>query len=103
MLQSLKNIYYLGIKEIRGLLKDWLMLVLIIYSFSYAIAVASKAQPEALTNATIAIVDDDQSQLTKRLADAFIPPMFIPDWQNGTPHSIQRAACLRRCSGVRHS
>ena len=78
MLQSLKNIYYLGIKEIRGLLKDWLMLVLIIYSFSYAIVVASKAQPDSLNRATIAIVDDDQSQLTKRLADAFIPPMFIP-------------------------
>ena len=78
MLQSLKNIYYLGIKEIRGLLKDWLMLILIIYSFSYAIVVASKAQPDSLNKATIAIVDDDQSQLTKRLADAFIPPMFIP-------------------------
>ena len=71
MLQSLKNIYYLGIKEIRGLLKDWLMLVLIIYSFSYAIVVASKSQPDSLNNATIAIVDDDKSQLTKRLADAF--------------------------------
>ena len=78
MLQSLKNIYYLGIKEIRGLLKDWLMLVLIIYSFSYAIVVASKSQPDSLNNATIAIVDDDKSQLTKRLADAFIPPMFMP-------------------------
>ena len=78
MLQSLKNIYYLGIKEIRGLLKDWLMLGLIIYSFSYAIVVASKSQPDSLNNATIAIVDDDQSQLTKRLADAFIPPMFMP-------------------------
>ncbi|MBO4646937.1 MAG: ABC transporter permease, partial [Lentisphaeria bacterium] len=52
------------------------MLVLIIYSFSYAIVVASKSQPDSLNNATIAIVDDDQSQLTKRLADAFIPPMF---------------------------
>ena len=78
MLQSLKNIYHLGIKEIRGLLKDWLMLALIIYSFTYAIVVASKSQPDSLNKATIAIVDDDQSQLTKRLADAFIPPMFLP-------------------------
>ena len=78
MLQSLKNIYHLGIKEIRGLLKDWLMLALIIYSFTYAIVVASKSQPDSLNKATIAIVDDDKSQLTKRLADAFIPPMFLP-------------------------
>ena len=78
MLQSIKNIYHLGIKEIRGLFRDWLMLALIVYSFTYAIVVASRAQPDSLNKAAIAIVDDDQSQLTKRLADAFIPPMFLP-------------------------
>ena len=78
MMQSLKNIYHLGIKEIRGLFRDWLMLALIVYSFTYAIVVASKSQPDSLNNATISIVDDDQSQLTKRLADAFLPPMFLP-------------------------
>ena len=78
MLQSLKNIYHLGIKEIRGLFRDWLMIALIVYSFTYAIVVASRAQPDSLNKAAIAIVDDDQSQLTKRLADAFIPPMFMP-------------------------
>ena len=78
MLQSLKNIYHLGVKEIRGLFRDWLMIGLIVYSFTYAIVVASRAQPDSLNKAAIAIVDDDQSQLTKRLADAFIPPMFMP-------------------------
>ncbi|MBQ9335829.1 MAG: ABC transporter permease [Lentisphaeria bacterium] len=78
MLQSLKNIFHLGVKEIRSLLKDWLMMALIIYSFTYGIVVASKAQPDSLNNATIVIVDDDQSQLTKRLADSFLPPMFLP-------------------------
>ena len=78
MLQSLKNIYYLGVKEIRGLFRDWLMVGLIVYSFTFAIVVASRAQPDSLNKASIAIVDDDQSQLTKRLADAFIPPMFLP-------------------------
>ena len=78
MLQSLKNIFHLGVKEIRSLLKDWLMLVLIVYSFTYGIVVASKAQPDSLNKASIAIVDDDRSQLTKRLADAFLPPMFLP-------------------------
>jgi len=78
MLQSMKNIYHLGIKEIRGLFRDWLMLALIVYSFTYAIVVASKAQPDSLNKASIAIVDEDRSQLTQRLADAFIPPMFLP-------------------------
>ncbi len=78
MFQSVKNIYHLGIKEIRGLFRDWLMIALIVYSFTYAIVVASRAQPDSLNKAAIAIVDDDRSQLTKRLADAFIPPMFLP-------------------------
>lgn len=78
MLQSLKNIYRLGVKEIIGLFRDVLLLVLILYSFTVAIVVASKAQPDSLNHATIAIVDDDQSQLTNRLADAFMPPMFLP-------------------------
>ena len=78
MLQSLKNIYRLGIKEIMGLCRDWLMLVLIIYSFTVAIVVSSKAQPDSLNKATIAIVDNDHSQLTHRISDAFMPPMFLP-------------------------
>lgn len=78
MMQALKNIYFLGVKEIRGLLKDWLMVVLILYSFSFSIIVASKSKPDSLSNASIAVVDDDRSQLTTRLTDAFIPPMFIP-------------------------
>ena len=77
MLQSLKNIYRLGVKEIIGLSRDWLMIVLILYSFTVAIVIASKAQPDSLNKATIAIVDDDQSQLTRRITDAFLPPMFL--------------------------
>ena len=87
MLQLLKNIYRLGIKEIIGLCRDWLMLVLIIYSFTVAVVVASKAQPDSLNKATIAIVDDDQSQLTHRLRDAFMAPMFLPAKQI-TQHEI---------------
>jgi ABC-2 type transport system permease protein len=78
MLQSIKNIYRLGIKEILGLSRDWLLIGLIVYSFTAAVIVSSKSQPDSLNKATIAIVDQDQSQLTGRLADAFLPPMFIP-------------------------
>ena len=81
MLQSLKNIYRLGIKEIISLCRDWLMLVLILYSFTVAIVVASRAQPDSLNKAAIAIVDEDRSQLTRRLTDAFLPPMFLPPKQ----------------------
>ena len=73
---TLKNIFYLGLKELQGLFRDHLMVGLIIYSFSLGVYVAYQATPDSLTHAAIAIVDEDNSQLSKRLADAFYPPMF---------------------------
>ena len=78
MWQTVKNIYDLGIKELRGLLCDWLMVLLIIYSFTMAIYVTANAYPDSLTNAAVAIVDEDNSQLTKRITDALMPPYFAP-------------------------
>lgn len=77
MKQMLKNIYHLGIKEIRGLFRDHMLLALIIYSFSLGVYVSGKAMPDSITNAAIAVVDEDHSQLSERITDAFMPPMFI--------------------------
>ena len=85
MLQTIKNIYQLGIKEILGLSRDWLMIILIVYSFSFAVVTSSKSQPDSLNRATIAVVDEDRSQLSRALADAFMPPMFIPAKQITRP------------------
>ena len=57
--QSLRNIFQLGVKELFGLWRDPMMLLLIAYSFSMGIYVGAKAQPDSLTNAAIAIVDED--------------------------------------------
>lgn len=78
MKQKLKNIYRLGIKELRGLLRDPLMLGLIVYAFTLGIYVASTARPDSISNAAIAVVDEDVSQLSRRISDAFFPPMFLP-------------------------
>ena len=75
--QSLRNIFQLGVKELFGLWRDPMMLLLIAYSFSMGIYVGAKAQPDSLTNATIAIVDEDHSALSQRITDAFLPPMFL--------------------------
>ncbi len=76
MRQKLKNIFQLGVKELIGLVRDPLMLGLIVYAFSFGVYVAATAKPDAIENAAIAIVDEDNSQLSRRIADAFIPPMF---------------------------
>jgi ABC-2 type transport system permease protein len=74
----LTNIYFLMIKELRGLRSDPIMLGLVAYSFSIAIyAVATGASTEA-TNLSVAIVDEDHSDLSRRIADGLTPPTFQP-------------------------
>ena len=83
MRQKIRNIIQLGIKEMRGLLRDPLMLGLIVYSFTMSVYVSAKSNPDAISNAAIAIVDEDKSQLSQRIADAFLPPLFAkPDYLN---------------------
>ncbi|MBD1552446.1 ABC transporter permease [Pseudomonas typographi] len=75
-MQSLKNIYRLGIKELWSLVRDPTMLVLIIYTFTVSVYTAATAQPDVLHMAPIAIVDEDHSPLSGRIASAFFPPQF---------------------------
>jgi ABC-2 type transport system permease protein len=74
----LANVYRLMIKELRGIRSDPIMLVLVAYSFSIAVyAVATGASTEA-TNLSVAIVDEDRSDLSRRIADGLTPPTFQP-------------------------
>jgi len=72
----LANIYRLGVKELWSLWRDPVMLVLIIYTFTISVYTAATAMPENLHNAPIAIVDEDNSPLSARIASAFYPPQF---------------------------
>ena len=77
---SLANVYRLGIKELWSLMRDSVMLILIGYTFTFAIYVSATATPDTLHNAPIAIVDEDSSPLSIRIASAFHPPQFrYPD------------------------
>lgn len=76
MMQHLKHIYLLGVKELWGLYRDWILLVLILYSLTVSVYTAATALPDSLHNATIAIVDEDDSPLSRRISSAFYPPMF---------------------------
>ncbi|QQD23117.1 ABC transporter permease subunit [Venatoribacter cucullus] len=78
MWQTLSNIYRLGIKELWSLWRDPAMLLLVIYTFTGSLYVAATAAPETLHKATIAVVDEDRSQLSARLIGALYPPQFMP-------------------------
>ncbi len=79
------NIFHLGVKELRSLLRDPVMLFLIFFAFTFAIYTGATALPETLHKAPIAFVDEDRSPLSARIVDAFYPPYFMP------PKMITRA------------
>jgi ABC-2 type transport system permease protein len=74
----LANIFHLGVKELRSLVRDPIMLVLIVYAFTLSIYAMATAMPEGLNKAPIAIVDEDRSPLSWRIVSAFYPPYFLP-------------------------
>jgi ABC-2 type transport system permease protein len=71
-----ENIFWLGIKELRSVLHDFVLLGLVIYSFSLAVVMQARSNSQELHNASIAFVDEDNSELSRRIAHAFLPPYF---------------------------
>ena len=76
--RNVANIYDLGVKELWSLWRDPMMLVLIVYVFTASVYTRATSMPETLHNAPIAIVDEDNSALSQRIASAFYPPQFTP-------------------------
>jgi len=75
-MRKIANIYWLGIKELRSFLHDFVLLGLVIYAFSLAVILQGRSYSQELHNASIAIVDEDHSELSRRIAHAFLPPLF---------------------------
>ncbi|WP_378941057.1 ABC transporter permease [Mesorhizobium sp. ANAO-SY3R2] len=76
-MRSVANILNLGVKELRGLGRDPLLLLLIAYAFTVSVYTGASATPETLNKAAIAIVDEDRSPLSARITSAFYPPYFL--------------------------
>jgi ABC-2 type transport system permease protein len=75
---TLARILRLGIKELWSLWRDPVLLALVLWRFSAAVYLAATAQPDTLSRASLAIVDEDQSPLSLRLRAALAPPQFAP-------------------------
>lgn len=71
----LANVYHLGIKELRSLAADPILVFFVAVAFSLTVYANSTISFE-LRNAQIAIVDQDHSPLTRQIAKAFLPPYF---------------------------
>lgn len=76
MKRFLKNIRLLTIKELRSIRADPVLVVLIFYAFTFAIYAVTTGAKTEVSNAAIAVVDEDHSETSRRIAGAFLPPYF---------------------------
>jgi ABC-2 type transport system permease protein len=75
-MRTLANIFWLGTKELRSFMRDYVLLGLVIYAFSLAIIAQAQSSSQEVHNASVAIVDEDHSALSRRIGHAFLPPYF---------------------------
>lgn len=76
-MRTLKNIIYLGMKELRSLMRDKAMLALIVFAFTVSIYSSATVTSGSLHLAPIAIADQDRSQLSERIINGFYEPYFL--------------------------
>jgi ABC-2 type transport system permease protein len=74
--RTFANIFWLGTKELRAFMRDFVLLGLVVYAFSLAIVAQAQSSSQEVHNASVAIVDEDRSELSRRIARAFLPPYF---------------------------
>ena len=72
------NIYWLGTKELRSFLRDYVLLAFVFYAFSLQIMASANSYSQEVHNAAIAVVDEDHSELSERISRAFLSPYFKP-------------------------
>jgi ABC-2 type transport system permease protein len=76
--RTLANILWLGVKELRSLRSDGVLIALVAYAFTMSIYTQARGTSSEVNNASIAFVDEDNSQLSLHLASCFYPPRFKP-------------------------
>lgn len=77
-MQRLSCIFWLGLKEMMSLRRDWVMMALLVWSFTLSPVMEATGVATSVNNASIAFADEDDSPLSRTLAQAFFPPEFQP-------------------------
>ncbi len=77
-MRSISTIFWLSTKELRSFFRDWVLLGLVVYSFSLAIIAQAQSNAQELHSASLGVVDEDRSDLSRRITGAFLPPYFKP-------------------------
>jgi ABC-2 type transport system permease protein len=72
----LGNVYRLGLKEMISLRHDPVLMLLIVYAFTFSIVAPARGVKLELVNASVAVVDEDRSPLSRRIMDSLHEPYF---------------------------
>ncbi len=75
-MNALKSIYWLGTKELRSFFRDFVLLGLVIYAFSLAVIAQAQSMSQEVHNASVGVLDEDNSVLSRRMIAAILPPYF---------------------------
>jgi ABC-2 type transport system permease protein len=75
-MESLINIFWLALKEFRSVLSDKVLVLFVLYAFTWTIYQQASGTSNEVNNASIAFADEDQSALSEELINAFYPPRF---------------------------
>lgn len=77
-MQRALHIFYLGLKELVSLSQDPVLIFLIFYSFTFSVYTPAKSAVMDVVNASIAIVNEDNSEAARTIQDSMLPPQFLP-------------------------
>lgn len=117
-MNRLRHIFWLGIKELFSLKRDFVLLILVAWAFTGAVYMEATGISGQLHNASVAIVDEDQSGLSQAIRDAIPQPYFqvpvlrtAPEAQAGMdqgqylfvltiPHGFEQAVLLNRNADI---
>lgn len=88
-MMRLRNILVLARKELITLLFDPVLMTLIVFSLTLGVQSTGKSVKLEVSNASVAIIDEDNSALSAKLREAILPPFFKP------PRMIDRNDMVR--------
>jgi len=74
---SVANVYRLGVKELYGFRHDAVLLALIAYALTIAVYLPAKSSLVELVDASVAVVDEDRSDLSRRIIAALRRPFVL--------------------------
>ena len=75
-MHKLSHILRLGLKELTSLRHDSVLLLFLLYAFTVAIYMPASSSIIGVHNASVAIIDEDHSPLSRKLSESLLPPEF---------------------------